>query len=168
MRTAFLTGLFLVAIVCSIVAAPDHKAITDLHAGHKLAPAVTHSLDGKPHQISHIATYRVPGAKTGEELPRGHHPVAMINLPGGTSIQLGKGEHRLSLNHDGTKWGVHAADPAGQVHDAKNVSVSKVAKARVLPRHELRKGSLLFTLYYPIGLDPDGDTLYVTLGFQFD
>jgi hypothetical protein len=168
MRTTLLTGLLLLGIVCYTVAAPDHKAILDLHAGHKLAPAVTHSLDGKPHQISHVTTYRLPGARVGEELPRGHHPVAQINLPGGTSIQLGKGEHRLSLNHDGTKWGVHAADPTGKVHDAKDVTVSKVAKAKVLPRHELKKGSLLFTLYYPIGQDPDGDTLFVTLGFRFD
>jgi hypothetical protein len=170
---AFAAGLALLAVVVAdplgaqpVARGPAHAQILDLHANATHAPASTHQLKGQMHEIRHVDNQVVSGARVGRALPPGHYPLAKVVTPGGTSKVIGAGEHHLSVKHDGGRWRVYAADPKGRVHEAGHVQVSAV-RAGKLPGHTLRAGSLLFWINFPVGFDPFGNPLYVTVGFMF-
>jgi hypothetical protein len=166
-------GLALLAVVVADADAapprarpPAHAEILNLHARVTYGPVSQHLVRGQVHEIRHVDSYVVPRARVGQALPPGHYPVARVTVPAGSSMVLGAGVHSLSLMHDGGQWRVFAAGPDGRVHEAGNVSVGAVRSGR-LPRHTLTAGSLLFGLNFPVGLDPFGNPMFVTVGFTF-
>jgi hypothetical protein len=145
---------------------PSHAEILNLHARMTYGPVSQHVVRGRVHTIRHVDSYVVPGARVGRALPPGHYPIARVTVPAGSSMTLGAGDHFLSLLHDGGQWRVFAAGPDGRVHEAGNVQVGAVRSGR-LPPDSLTAGGLNFSINFPVGLDPFGNPMYVTIGFLF-
>jgi hypothetical protein len=145
-------------------APPVHEDLVTLHKGHTYAPPSTHKVAGQEHVLEHVTTNKVPGAKAGAPLPAGHYPLARLSTPrGGTSKQLGAGQHHLTLNHQNGQWHVYAATAQGKVVKAHQVSVGNVQNGR-LPSPKMKAGSLILIFALPVAFDPfTGLALFVPI-----